>query len=163
MKKGIHPEYRQIVFKDLSSDFMMLTGSTIKTEKTIKYKGETYPLVEMEVSSGSHPFFTGTEKILDTGGRVEQFKKKMELAKKKQEEARKKADKQSNKKSVKEVFEKKPEIKETEEVKKEEKKVEEVKKEEVAIKEPKTEENKLDDKEEGEETEKKAETKTEDK
>ncbi len=77
MKPGIHPEYRQVVFQDLSSDFAILTRSTIETKETIKWKdGKEYPLVKMEVSSASHPFYTGKHKILDSGGRVDRFKKR---------------------------------------------------------------------------------------
>lgn len=77
MKKGIHPQYRPVVFKDFSCDFATLTRSTIKTTETIEWEdGNTYPLVRLEISSGSHPFFTGKQKLLDTAGRVEKFMKK---------------------------------------------------------------------------------------
>ena len=77
MKKGIHPEYRPVVFHDVSCDFSILTRSTIKTSETIQWTdGKTYPLVKLEISSGSHPFFTGKQKLLDTAGRVEKFNKK---------------------------------------------------------------------------------------
>ena len=77
MKPGIHPEYRQVVFQDISSDFAILTCSTIETKETIKWEdGKEYPLVKMEVSSASHPFYTGKHKILDSGGRVDRFKKR---------------------------------------------------------------------------------------
>ncbi len=75
MKQGIHPEYREVVFQDVSSDFAFLTRSTIKTKETIKWEdGNEYPLVKIEVSSKSHPFYTGQHKIMDTGGRVERFR-----------------------------------------------------------------------------------------
>jgi len=75
MKQGIHPEYREVVFQDISSDFAFLTRSTIKTKETIKWEdGNEYPLVKIEVSSKSHPFYTGQHKIMDTGGRVERFR-----------------------------------------------------------------------------------------
>jgi large subunit ribosomal protein L31 len=75
MKQGIHPDYREVVFKDISSDFAFLTRSTIKTKETIKWEdGNEYPLVKIEVSSKSHPFYTGQHKIMDTGGRVERFR-----------------------------------------------------------------------------------------
>lgn len=75
MKQGIHPEYRAVVFQDISSDFAFLTRSTIKTNETIKWEdGNEYPLVKIEVSSKSHPFYTGQHKIVDTGGRVERFR-----------------------------------------------------------------------------------------
>ncbi|MDH3267277.1 MAG: type B 50S ribosomal protein L31 [Ignavibacteria bacterium] len=77
MKKGIHPEYRAVVFQDTSCDFKILTRSTLKSSETIKWSdGNTYPLVKLEISSGSHPFFTGKQKLLDTAGRVEKFQKK---------------------------------------------------------------------------------------
>lgn len=77
MKKGIHPEYRPVVFQDASADFAILTRSTIKTGDTIEWEdGKTYPLVRLEISSASHPFFTGKQKLVDTAGRVEKFKKK---------------------------------------------------------------------------------------
>lgn len=77
MKKGIHPEYRPVVFQDTSCDFAILTRSTIKTSESIQWEdGNSYPLVKLEISSGSHPFFTGKQKLLDTAGRVEKFKRK---------------------------------------------------------------------------------------
>lgn len=77
MKKGIHPEYRPVVFQDASADFAFLTRSTIKTGDSIEWKdGKTYPLIKLEISSASHPFFTGKQKLLDTAGRVEKFKRK---------------------------------------------------------------------------------------
>ena len=78
MKKDIHPEsYRLCVFKDMSTDFAILTKSCAETEDTIKWEdGNEYPLVKMEVSSASHPFFTGKAKVLDTAGRIDKFKNK---------------------------------------------------------------------------------------
>ena len=77
MKKGIHPEYGAVVFQDPSCDFAILSKSTIKSKETVKWTdGNTYPLVKLEISSGSHPFFTGKQKLLDTAGRVEKFNKK---------------------------------------------------------------------------------------
>ena len=77
MKKGIHPDYRPVVFQDASADFTFLTRSTIKTSETIQWEdGNTYPLVRLEISSASHPFFTGKQKLVDTAGRVEKFKRK---------------------------------------------------------------------------------------
>ena len=77
MKAGIHPEYKEVVFQDVSSDFAILTRSTIKSKQTIKWEdGKEYPLVKVEVSSASHPFYTGKHKILDSGGRVDRFKKR---------------------------------------------------------------------------------------
>jgi large subunit ribosomal protein L31 len=77
MKKDIHPTYREVVFQDISSDFAFLTRSTIKTKDTVKWTdGKEYPLVKVEVSSRSHPFYTGKQKIVDTAGRVDRFRRK---------------------------------------------------------------------------------------
>jgi large subunit ribosomal protein L31 len=77
MKTGIHPEYKEVVFQDISSDFSFLTRSTINSKETIKWEdGKEYPLVKVEVSSASHPFYTGKHKMLDSGGRVDRFKKR---------------------------------------------------------------------------------------
>ena len=75
MKKDIHPEYRPVVFNDLASGTKFFTRSTVKTEKTIEWEdGNTYPLVDVEIASASHPFYTGKQRILDSAGRVEKFK-----------------------------------------------------------------------------------------
>jgi large subunit ribosomal protein L31 len=76
MKKGIHPVYRDVVFKDVSADFEVLTKSTVKTTETTTFNGKEYPLFKVDISSASHPFYTGTQKVLDTEGRVDRFKKK---------------------------------------------------------------------------------------
>jgi large subunit ribosomal protein L31 len=78
MKKGIHPEnYRPVVFKDMSADHAFLVRSTQVTSDTIVWEdGNTYPLVKLEISNKSHPFFTGKQKMLDSAGRVERFNKK---------------------------------------------------------------------------------------
>ncbi len=77
MKPDIHPEYRAVVFQDISSDFSFLTRSTIRSKETIKWEdGEEYPLVKVEISSKSHPFYTGKHKIMDSGGRVDKFKRR---------------------------------------------------------------------------------------
>ncbi len=81
MKKGIHPEYREVVFRDVSSDFEVLTKSTIKTNEKTTFEGKEYPLYKVDISSASHPFYTGTQKIMDTEGRVDRFKKKYGLKK----------------------------------------------------------------------------------
>ena len=74
MKKGIHPEsYRPVVFKDMSNDDMFLSRSTCATKDTVEFEGETYPLVKLEISSTSHPFYTGKSKLVDTAGRVDKF------------------------------------------------------------------------------------------
>ncbi|MCI0752063.1 MAG: type B 50S ribosomal protein L31 [Flammeovirgaceae bacterium] len=77
MKKGIHPDYKEVVFHDLSSDFKFLTRSTINSKDKVKWEdGKEYPLVKIEISSASHPFFTGKKLFVDTAGRVEKFKSK---------------------------------------------------------------------------------------
>ena len=77
MKADIHPEYREVVFQDLASDFAFLTRSTVKSKETIKWEdGNEYPLIKVEVSSASHPFYTGKHKLMDTGGRVDRFKRR---------------------------------------------------------------------------------------
>ena len=76
MKEGIRPNYREVVFQDMSSDFKFVTRSTIQTKETITLDGKEYPLAKIEVSSESHPFYTGQQKVLDTAGRVEKFRNK---------------------------------------------------------------------------------------
>jgi len=77
MKQDIHPKYRPVVFQDVSADFSILTRSTVETGETIKWEdGNEYPLVRVDISSASHPFFTGKQKFVDTAGRVEKFQKK---------------------------------------------------------------------------------------
>ena len=74
MKKGLHPEsYRPVVFKDMSNGDMFLSQSTCNTKETIEFDGETYPVVKIEISSTSHPFYTGKSKLVDTAGRVDKF------------------------------------------------------------------------------------------
>ncbi|MBD5392155.1 type B 50S ribosomal protein L31 [bacterium] len=78
MKKDIHPkDYRLVVFKDMSNDYAFLSKSTIQTKDTIKWEdGNEYPLVKLEISSASHPYFTGKVKLVDTAGRVDKFMSK---------------------------------------------------------------------------------------
>jgi large subunit ribosomal protein L31 len=77
MKDNIHPNYRWVVFKDRSADFAFLTRSTIRSnEKIVWEDGQEYPLVSVDISSASHPFFTGKQKLVDAMGRVEKFQKK---------------------------------------------------------------------------------------
>lgn len=91
MKKDIHPEnYRPVVFQDLGNGSTFLTRSTVATDDTITLDGTEYPLVKVHISSTSHPFFTGQEKLLDIEGRVDKFKARQEAAKARQD-ARKKA------------------------------------------------------------------------
>ena len=80
MKKDIHPSnYREVVFKDMSNDEIFITRSTVATRETIEVEGKTYPLVKLEITSSSHPFFTGKQKLVDTGGRVDRFNKRFGL------------------------------------------------------------------------------------
>ena len=77
MKKEIHPEYRTVLFHDVSVDKYYLIPSTLETDQTKEWEdGNTYPYCPLDVSSASHPFYTGQNKIIDTGGRVERFKKR---------------------------------------------------------------------------------------
>lgn len=77
MKEGIHPEYREVVFFDMASNSGFITKSTIQTSETMKWEdGNEYPLVKVEVSSESHPFYTGKKLFVDTAGRVEKFNKR---------------------------------------------------------------------------------------
>ncbi len=76
MKQDIHPEYRDVVFFDAGADYKLLTRSTIKSKETIELDGQEYPCVRIDISSASHPFFTGQMKHLDSAGRVEKFQKK---------------------------------------------------------------------------------------
>ncbi len=74
MKQGIHPEnYRPVAFKDMSNDETFITRSTVATKETIDIDGVTYPLVKLEISSSSHPFYTGKTNLVDTAGRVDKF------------------------------------------------------------------------------------------
>ena len=76
MKAGIHPEnYRLVVFKDMSNDYAFLTKSCVETKETIKWEdGNEYPVVKLEISHMSHPFYTGKVKLVDTAGRVDKFR-----------------------------------------------------------------------------------------
>ena len=74
MKKDIHPSnYREVVFKDMSNDQVFLCRSAVNTKETIEIDGETYPVYKMEISSASHPFYTGKQTLVDTAGRVDKF------------------------------------------------------------------------------------------
>jgi len=105
MKKDLHPkDYRLVVYKDMSNDYAFMTKSTTKTKDTIKWEdGKEYPLIKLEISNTSHPFFTGKMKLVDTAGRVDKFKSRYQ--------------KHINKTAPQE---KKEEVKETEEKKTEE-------------------------------------------
>ena len=77
MKPDIHPNYQAVVFQDISSDFSFLTKSTMSSSEKIKWEdGKEYPLVKVEISSHSHPFYTGKQKVADAGGRVDKFRKR---------------------------------------------------------------------------------------
>ena len=77
MKKGIHPgNYRIVAFKDMSNEDVFLTKSTAETNETLEVDGVTYPLVKLEISRSSHPYYTGKSKLVDTAGRIDKFKNK---------------------------------------------------------------------------------------
>ena len=80
MKAGIHPEsYRLVVFKDMSNEYAFLGKSTCNTKETIMWEdGNEYPVIKLEITQASHPFYTGNDKVLDTAGRVEKFKARKE-------------------------------------------------------------------------------------
>ena len=76
MKADIHPEYREVLFHDSGADEYFLIPSTLETSETREYEGKTYPYYPLDISSASHPFYTGTQRIVDTGGRVQRFEKR---------------------------------------------------------------------------------------
>lgn len=77
MKTDIHPKYQNVVFQDVSTNFAFLTRSTMTSKETIKWEdGKEYPVVKVEISSQSHPFYTGKHKIVDSGGRVDKFRRR---------------------------------------------------------------------------------------
>lgn len=77
MKKDLHPTYREVVFQDTSSDFKFITRSTMTSNETITMEdGKTYPVIKVEVSSASHPFYTGKNLFVDTAGRIDKFKQR---------------------------------------------------------------------------------------
>jgi large subunit ribosomal protein L31 len=77
VKSEIHPDYHTVVFTDPSADFSFLTRSTMVGKDTIEWEdGNTYPVIDVEISSASHPFYTGTARVLDTAGRVERFERR---------------------------------------------------------------------------------------
>ncbi|UJH67697.1 type B 50S ribosomal protein L31 [Allomuricauda sp. SCSIO 65647] len=91
MKKGVHPKnYRLVAFKDMSNDDVFITKSTAEAKETITVDGTEYPLVKLEISRTSHPYYTGKTKLVDTAGRIDKFKnkyKKFEKPAKKEKEA----------------------------------------------------------------------------
>lgn len=81
MKADIHPNYRDVVFQDVTANFAILTRSTLASKETVKWEdGKEYPLIKVEISSASHPFYTGKQKVVDTGGRVDKFRKRYAMA-----------------------------------------------------------------------------------
>ena len=103
MKKNLHPtNYRPVVFSDEVAGFAFLTRSTADSKETIKWEdGNEYPLIKMHISSASHPFFTGEEKIIDTEGRVDRFKRAQEMAEARKAALANKAKKQAAEKAKK--------------------------------------------------------------
>lgn len=79
MKKGIHPDYHEVVFQDSSTGFKFLAGSTKNSDETTEYEGKTYPLIRVEITSDSHPFYTGKQKFNQVDGAVDRFNKKYGL------------------------------------------------------------------------------------
>lgn len=76
MKPGIHPDYHPVVFQDATTGEAFLTRSTMTSERTIEWEGQTYPLVVVDVSASSHPFWTGSRRHIDTAGQVEKFRRR---------------------------------------------------------------------------------------
>ena len=76
MKQGIHPDYKQVVFMDTTTGFKFLSGSTKYSDETVEFEGNTYPMIRVEVTSDSHPFYTGRQKFTQADGRVDRFNKK---------------------------------------------------------------------------------------
>lgn len=103
MKKDIHPNnYRAVVFQDLNNDFSFLTRSTVASDETVKWEdGNEYPLVKVHISSASHPFFTGEERIVDIEGRVDKFKARAQAAEAAREKRAAAAKKQAARKAAK--------------------------------------------------------------
>ena len=97
MKQDIHPDYHEVVFLDTSTGFQFMTRSTMKSKETVQWEdGNEYPLVRVDISSASHPYYTGKMKYVDSAGRVEKFQKKYNWDQRKQQE-KKKAEKQQKK------------------------------------------------------------------
>ena len=82
MRKGIHPDYQEVVFMDSATGAKFVAGSTLKPEETIEFEGKTYPLVRVEISSDSHPFYTGKQKFAQADGRIEKLNKKYGMSSK---------------------------------------------------------------------------------
>lgn len=104
MKKNIHPEsYRPVVFMDLNNDTYFLTKSTVATSETTKLDGKEYPLVKVHISSASHPFFTGQQKLVDIEGRVDKFKARAAAGQASREKRAMAAQKQTARKEAKQI------------------------------------------------------------
>jgi len=103
MKRDLHPKnYKLVIFEDLNNGFKLLTRSTVSSSETIKWEdGQEYPLIKVHVSSSSHPFFTGEEKILDIEGRVDKFKARAAAAQEAKNQRVKSAKKQAKRKAIK--------------------------------------------------------------
>lgn len=103
MKKDLHPNnYRAVVFQDLNNDFSFLTRSTVASDETVKWQdGKEYPLVKVHITSASHPFFTGEERVLDIEGRVDKFKARARAAEAARESRANAAKKQAARKAAK--------------------------------------------------------------
>jgi large subunit ribosomal protein L31 len=83
MKSDVHPQYQQVVFHDMTANFAFLTRSTMTSKEKVKWEdGNEYPLIKVEISSASHPFYTGQHKIVDSAGRVDKFRRRYAAAKK---------------------------------------------------------------------------------
>lgn len=82
MKKGIHPDYQEVCFMDAATGFKFVAGSTLKSSETVEFEGNTYPLIRVEISSDSHPFYTGKQKFAQADGRIEKFNKKYGISSK---------------------------------------------------------------------------------
>jgi large subunit ribosomal protein L31 len=103
MKKALHPKnYRPVVFQDLNNDFSFLTRSTVATDETTKWEdGKEYPLVKVHITSASHPFFTGEERVLDIEGRVDKFNARAKAAEAARDQRAAAAQKQAARKAAK--------------------------------------------------------------
>jgi large subunit ribosomal protein L31 len=114
MKKDLHPNnYRVVVFQDINNGSTFITRSTAETEETIEVEGVTYPLVKVHISSASHPFFTGQEKLVDIEGRVDRFKARVEASKNKRASFTKKPKASASPKPAKTTPQKLADLKDT--------------------------------------------------
>ena len=115
MRKDIHPDnFRPVIFHDTTSGEQFLFKSTVETEETGEYEGEEYPLTRIEMSSTSHPFYTGVEKVVDTAGRVEKFEARSQKAEEKQKQQQKPKAEQADKGEKNEASESEPKSSSTE-------------------------------------------------